>query len=218
VKPCDACAGQVNWIPVILLTQVGEAAERAMALEEGADDYLNKPSRRTSWGAHPGCAAPGFPGTPPVGCLGALLRRAAPGPPLAPGQPGGSGSRPDPQGAGIAGIPDDPPDELVSRERLLDVVGDGASCGDGGRGARIAELRRTLGDNPDQPIYIETAPSLGYRFIGRWSGLDEQALEDCLCSLGHPGLTWAAGLADPFGDRLAADSCDLLRTAWATCC
>jgi len=32
-----------NWIPIILLTQVGEASERAMALEEGADDYLNKP-------------------------------------------------------------------------------------------------------------------------------------------------------------------------------
>ena len=32
-----------NWTPVILLTQIGEATERAMALEEGADDYLNKP-------------------------------------------------------------------------------------------------------------------------------------------------------------------------------
>ena len=32
-----------DWTPVILLTQVGEAFERAMALEEGADDYLNKP-------------------------------------------------------------------------------------------------------------------------------------------------------------------------------
>jgi len=32
-----------NWIPVILLTQVGDSSERAMALEEGADDYLNKP-------------------------------------------------------------------------------------------------------------------------------------------------------------------------------
>lgn len=28
-----------NWTPVILLTQVGEATERAMALEEGADDF-----------------------------------------------------------------------------------------------------------------------------------------------------------------------------------
>ncbi len=32
-----------NWTAVILLTQVGESVERAMALEEGADDYLNKP-------------------------------------------------------------------------------------------------------------------------------------------------------------------------------
>ena len=34
---------QENWLPVILLTQIGESTERAMALEEGADDYLNKP-------------------------------------------------------------------------------------------------------------------------------------------------------------------------------
>src|SRR5260370_30211860 len=32
-----------DWTPVILLTQVGAPAERAMSLQEGADDYLNKP-------------------------------------------------------------------------------------------------------------------------------------------------------------------------------
>ena len=32
-----------DWTPVILLTQVGTPAERAMSLQEGADDYLNKP-------------------------------------------------------------------------------------------------------------------------------------------------------------------------------
>ena len=32
-----------DWTPVILLTQVSGQAERIMALEEGADDYLNKP-------------------------------------------------------------------------------------------------------------------------------------------------------------------------------
>jgi len=42
------------WNPVLLLTQVGESTERAMALEEGADDYLNKPFDPTSW--WPGCA------------------------------------------------------------------------------------------------------------------------------------------------------------------
>ena len=34
-----------RWLPVVLLTQVGESAERAIALDEGADDYLNKPIR-----------------------------------------------------------------------------------------------------------------------------------------------------------------------------
>ena len=59
-----------NWTPVILLTQVGEASERAMALEEGADDYLNKP----------------FDPHELVARMRAVLRRARPGVPL-PGHP-----------------------------------------------------------------------------------------------------------------------------------
>lgn len=35
--------GEDTWVPVVMLTQVGESGERAMALDEGADDYLNKP-------------------------------------------------------------------------------------------------------------------------------------------------------------------------------
>lgn len=34
---------QGGWTPVLLLTQLGESADRAVALDEGADDYLNKP-------------------------------------------------------------------------------------------------------------------------------------------------------------------------------
>src|SRR5512140_3309760 len=57
-----------SWTPVILLTQVGEAAERARALEEGADDYLNKP----------------FDPHELVARIRAVMRRARPGqPPLA---------------------------------------------------------------------------------------------------------------------------------------
>ena len=57
-----------NWTPVILLTQVGESSERAMALEEGADDYLNKP----------------YDPHELVARIHAVLRRARPGqPPLA---------------------------------------------------------------------------------------------------------------------------------------
>lgn len=32
-----------TWTPIVMLTQVGEAGERAMTLDEGADDFLNKP-------------------------------------------------------------------------------------------------------------------------------------------------------------------------------
>ena len=41
--PALLAAWQKEASPVILLTQVGDSVERAMALEEGADDYLNKP-------------------------------------------------------------------------------------------------------------------------------------------------------------------------------
>src|SRR5690606_25360003 len=60
-----------NWTPVILLTQVGGATERAMAIEEGADDYLNKP----------------FDPYELVARIRAILRRARPGtPPLSAAQ------------------------------------------------------------------------------------------------------------------------------------
>jgi DNA-binding response OmpR family regulator len=58
---------------VILLTQVGESTERAMALEEGADDYLNKPFDphelvariRARAGSPPASAGTSTP-TPPI--------------------------------------------------------------------------------------------------------------------------------------------------------
>ena len=58
------------------------------------------------------------------------------------------------------------PDELLSRERLLDVVwGWEYPVGSRAVDTRIAELRRTLSDDAADPIFIETVPSLGYRFI-----------------------------------------------------
>ena len=58
------------------------------------------------------------------------------------------------------------PDELLNRERLLDIVwGWEYPVGSRAVDTRIAELRRVLGDDPGDPIYIETVPSLGYRFI-----------------------------------------------------
>lgn len=56
-----------DWTPVILLTLVGESAERAMALMEGTDDYINKP----------------FDSNELVARIRSVLRRVSPGqPPL----------------------------------------------------------------------------------------------------------------------------------------
>jgi len=59
------------------------------------------------------------------------------------------------------------PDELLSRERLLDVVwGWDYPVGTRAIDTRVAELRRVLKDDPFSPLYIETLPGQGYRFVG----------------------------------------------------
>jgi DNA-binding response OmpR family regulator len=158
-----------NWTPIILLTQVGESSERAMALEEGADDYINKP----------------FDPYELIARIRAVLRRARPGqPPLAAATRLASGpllfdraSRRawlekveltlTPKAAALLEYLMTHPDELISRERLLDAVwGWEYPVGTRTVDTRIAELRRVLSDDPAQPRYIETVSGQGYRFAG----------------------------------------------------
>jgi DNA-binding response OmpR family regulator len=158
-----------NWIPILLLTQVGEAGERAMALEEGADDYLNKP----------------FDPHELVARIRAVLRRARPGqPPLSAAVRlacanlildrlshrvwlDGAELPLTPKSIMLLEYMMTHPDELVSRDRLLDVVwGWDYPVGTRAVDTRVAELRRALSDDPGQPRFIETIPGQGYRFVG----------------------------------------------------
>jgi DNA-binding response OmpR family regulator len=157
-----------NWTPVILLTQVGQAAERAMALEEGADDYLNKP----------------FDPHELVARMRAVLRRFQAGQPSLAGADQlrsrelcfdrrarrvtleGNRVEVTPKALALLEYLMTHPDELVTRERLLDAVwGWDYPAGTRTVDTRIAELRRVLGDDVNDPRYIETAPALGYRYI-----------------------------------------------------
>jgi len=156
-----------NWTPVLLLTQVGESVERALALEEGADDYLNKP----------------FDPHELVARMRAILRRARPGkPPLSAAWELRCGdllldrrSRRvslhgeefilTPRALALLEYLMTHPDELLTRERLLDAVwGWDYPAGTRAVDTRIAELRKALGDDPAQARYIETVPGQGYRF------------------------------------------------------
>ena len=162
-----------NWVPVILLTQVGEAFERAMALEEGADDYINKP----------------FEPHELVARIRAVLRRAKPGkPPLTAAWQVICGDLRFDRRSRRVYLQDEEinltpkalvlleylmthPDELVTRERLLDVVwGWDYPVGSRAVDTRIAELRRVTNDDPTQPRYIETIPGQGYRFAADVEG------------------------------------------------
>lgn len=164
-----------DWRPVILLTQVGEATERAMALEEGADDYLNKP----------------FDPHELVARMRAVLRRARPGrPPLAATRRLTSGDTTldrasrrvwlrgqelslTPKAVALLEYLMTHPDELVSRDRLLDAVwGWDYPAGTRAVDTRVAEIRRALGDDPVRPAYIDTVPGQGYRFVGRVESSD----------------------------------------------
>jgi len=157
------------WTPVILLTQVGESSERAMALEEGADDYLNKP----------------FDPHELVARIRAVMRRARPGSrPLSAAHRLACGDLQldrltrrawreedelslTPKAIALLEYLMTHPDELITRERLLDTVwGWDYPAGTRTVDTRIAELRRALHDDPSQPHYIETVPGQGYRFIG----------------------------------------------------
>ena len=60
------------------------------------------------------------------------------------------------------------PDELLSRDRLLEVLwGFTIPVGTRAVDNRVAELRRLLGDDPAAPTWIETVSGLGYRFCGK---------------------------------------------------
>ena len=158
-----------GWTPIILLTQIDQSYERSAALDEGADDYLSKP----------------FDPQELVSRIRAVLRRTAAAP-----KPYSAADRLvcgdlvldrvalrvflkarevtlTPKASMLLDYLMTHPGELHTRERLLAALW-GIDFASSTRAVdhRIREIRRILGDDPTQPTYIETVPSVGYRFIG----------------------------------------------------
>jgi len=164
---------QDDWTPVILLTQVGSSVERALSLQEGADDYLNKP----------------YDPMELIARVQAVLRRTRRGDAPLTSQrhlrSGGLGldrqaRQVTVDGAAVAltsrafsvleylmlhaG-------EAVSRERLLDEVwGWSYAVDTRAVDIRIAEIRKTLNDDAGNPRFVETVVGHGYRFLGTVEG------------------------------------------------
>lgn len=159
-----------NWTAIIMLTAVGEATERSMSLDEGADDYLNKP----------------YDPHELVARIRAVLRRARPGaPPLTAARRLACGSfildrstrrvllaerelPLTPRAVALLEYMMTHSGELLSRERLLNGVwGWDYPAGTRAVDMRIAELRKHLQDDASAPRYIETLLGEGYMFIGQ---------------------------------------------------
>lgn len=162
-----------TWTPTILLTQVGEASERALALEEGADDYLNKPFdphellarvRAVLRRARPGerSLSTAWLLTAEDLVLDRRARRATfKGKPL----------ELTPKALAVLEHLMTHPDEAITRERLLEVVwGWEYPAGTRTVDTRVAELRKVLNDDPAEPRFIETISGEGYRFIAAVNG------------------------------------------------
>ena len=154
--------------PTILLTQVGDATERALALEEGADDYLNKP----------------FESHELLARVRAVLRRSQSGQPSLStawrlsarelvldrrarrATFNGQALDLSPKAFAVLEYLMTHPDEVVSRERLLQLVwGWEYPAGTRTVDTRMFELRKALGDDPAEPRFIETQAGEGYIFI-----------------------------------------------------
>lgn len=167
---CRRLRAAGNWTPILMLTQVGEATERAMTLEEGADDYLNKPFdphelvariRAVLRRARPG--APRLAGAERLACGSFILDRAARRVLLA-----GHELPLTPKAVALLDYLMTHPNELLSRERLLDAVwGYDYPVGTRAVDMRISELRKHLQDDADEPRYVETIPGQGYMFVGQ---------------------------------------------------
>jgi DNA-binding winged helix-turn-helix (wHTH) protein/TolB-like protein len=79
------------------------------------------------------------------------------------------------------------PGELVTRSELTASLWGSDTYIDStaGLNTAVAKLRDALGDNADQPLYIETVPKRGYRFIGAVVTRDAEAGRDLAVAPGR---------------------------------
>ncbi len=159
-----------NWTPIIMLTQYADPIDKVMSLEEGADDYMNKPfhsheliARIRAVLRRAGTGTPPLTAAARLACGEFILDRAARRVlisdrelPLTP------------KAVALLDYLMTHRDEQLSRERLLDAVwGWDYAVGTRAVDMRIAELRKHLQDSANEPRYIETVPGQGYIFVGQ---------------------------------------------------
>jgi DNA-binding response OmpR family regulator len=159
---CRELRGRTG-VPIIILTALGEEADRVLGLETGADDYLAKP----------------FSSRELLARLKALVRRGrgALGPPAEVVRVGRLELVPRDYRAALDGKPlglttaefvllralAERAGQVLSRERLLDLTkGSSDEAFDRSIDAHVSRLRQKLGDDPRRPRLLKTVRGAGY--------------------------------------------------------
>lgn len=159
-----------DWTPVILLTQVGNSTERALSLQEGADDYLNKPFDPMELIARIQAIMRRVQNTPSpkasfryLECDGLTLDRQKRQVWLS-----GTDLKLTTRAFGVLEYLMLNAQEIVSRDRLLNEIwGWAYAVETRAVDVRIAEIRKQLGSHAD---WVETLVGQGYRFLGEVRG------------------------------------------------
>lgn len=162
---------QRTSVPVIMLTALGEEADRVLGLETGADDYLAKP----------------FSSRELLARLRALVRRArgAAGPSSDLVRVGALEVSPRDYAARLDGrllklttaefvllrVLAERAGQVLSREQLLDLTkGSADEAFDRSIDAHISRLRHKLGDDPRNPRLLKTVRGAGYMLASARGG------------------------------------------------
>ncbi len=166
---CRELRAAGNWIPIIMLTRVTETVDKVLSLEEGADDYLCKP----------------FDPQELIARIKTVLRRKQ-NPTMAQSirrasrlrsldvvldrlskrvEVGGRVVELTPKALALLEHLMSHPEQVFTREQLMEAVwGWSQVTASRAVDVRVAELRRALGDDPQNSRYIETVTGIGYRF------------------------------------------------------
>ena len=79
------------------------------------------------------------------------------------------------------------PREVVSRDALIEAVWGSAHVSDASVTEAIKQLRKVLGDDPDDPMYIQTIQRRGYRLI---APVTEDSFDPIAAARGQQATNW----------------------------